>query len=232
MEHVVRKTRRRLARLLIAGTMVGIGMPVLLGAGSAQAATCVTGTSCSMTGTLTLGSGTLSLTTPDTLTWGATLSGVDVLLVDTVTTDETYVVNDATGNAAGWHVTVSATTFTKPAGTTPAATLADTGTFSTNGSIASQAAPGYPTAACSTGAPTCVLPTHATAPTTFPVAITTAPATPTASVVYDADASSGEGSINIGAPGSAPVGWWLNVPSSTPAGAYTSTILMAVTSAP
>ena len=119
MERLMRKTRRRLTRLLIAGTMVGVGIPLLLGAGSAQAATCATGTSCTITGTLTLGSGTLSLTTPNTLTWGATLSGVDVLLVDTVTTDETYVVNDATGNGAGWHVTVSATTFTKPAGTTP-----------------------------------------------------------------------------------------------------------------
>ena len=232
MGYLMRKARRRSTRLLIAGAMVGLGMPLLLGAGSAQAATCVTGTSCSMTGTLTLGSGTLSLTTPNTLTWGATLSGVDLHLVDTVTTDQTYVVNDATGNAAGWHVTVSATTFSKPAGATAAATLADIGTFSTDGSITSPAAAGYPTAACSTGAPTCVLPTHVTAPTTFPVAITTAPATPTAFVIYDADASSGEGSINIGAPGAAPVGWWLNVPSATLAGVYTSTILMAITSAP
>ena len=139
---------------------------------------------------------------------------MDVHLVDTVTGDETYVVNDATGNLAGWHVTVSATTFTKSAA--PTATLADTGTFSTNGSITSPATAGYPTAACSTGAPTCVLPTHATAPTTYPVAITTG-ATPTAFVIYDADAGSGEGSINIGAPGTAPVGWWLNVPSATPA---------------
>lgn len=228
MGYLIRKTRRP-TRVLVAGAMVGIGMPLLLGAGSAQAATCVPGTPCTITGTLTLGSGTLSLTTPNTLTWGATLSGVDVHLVDTVTGDETYVVNDATGNLAGWHVTVSATTFTKSAA--PTATLADTGTFSTNGSITSPATAGYPTAACSTGAPTCVLPTHATAPTTYPVAITTG-ATPTAFVIYDADAGSGEGSINIGAPGTAPVGWWLNVPSATPAGVYISTILMAVTSAP
>lgn len=230
MDHVMRTTRRRLTRLLIAGTMVGAGIPLLLGAGSAQAATCVTGTSCTIAGTLTLGSGTLSLTAPGTLTWGGTLSGVDVQLVDTVTTDETYVVNDATGNGAGWHVTASATTFTKAAA--PGATLANTGTFSTNGSITAQATAGYPTAACSTGAATCVLPTHATAPTTYPVAITTAPSGPTAFVIYDADAGSGEGSINIGAPGAAPVGWWLNVPSATPAGVYTSTILMAVISAP
>jgi len=231
MGYLIRKTRRP-TRVLIAGAMVGIGMPLLLGAGSARAATCVTGTPCSITGTLTLGSGTLSLTTPNTLTWGATLNGLDLHLVDTITTDQTYVVNDATGNGAGWHVTVSATTFTKPAGATPGATLADAGTFSTDGSITSPTAAGYPTAACSTGAPTCVLPTHATAPTTYPVAITTAPTTPTAFVIYDADAGSGEGSINIGAPGAAPVGWWLNVPSATPAGVYTSAILMAVTSAP
>jgi hypothetical protein len=229
MGYLIRKTRRP-TRVLIAGAMVGIGMPLLLGAGSARAATCVTGTPCSITGTLTLGSGTLSLTTPNTLTWGATLNGLDLHLVDTITTDQTYVVNDATGNGAGWHVTVSATTFTKTAA--PAATLADTGTFSTDGSITSPTIAGYPTAACSTGAPTCVLPLHTSAPTTFPVAITTAPTTPTAFVIYDADAGSGEGSINIGAPGAAPVGWWLNVPSATPAGVYTSAILMAVTSAP
>jgi hypothetical protein len=77
------------------------------------------------------------------------------------------------------------------------------------------------------------VPTHATAPTTFPVAITTAPTTPTAYVMYDADADTGVGSIVIGGSTTAnPVGWWLNVPSNTPAGVYTSTIVMAVTSAP
>ena len=54
MGYLIRKTRRP-TRVLVAGAMVGIGMPLLLGAGSAQAATCVPGTPCTITGTLTLG---------------------------------------------------------------------------------------------------------------------------------------------------------------------------------
>jgi hypothetical protein len=218
-----------LALLLACGVLLtwGVGASALLAA-PAQATACGTAlASCTLTGTLTLTAGTLTLTTDSTLGWSATVTGADLNLVDATTPDEIYTVVDATGSGAGWHVTTSATTFT-----TGTVTLANTGTFSTNGSITSKTAAGYPTTACTTGS-TCTLPTHTTAPTTFPVAITTATSSPTPYVIYDANAATGVGSIAIGGSGnSAPVGWWLNVPGNTTPGTYTSTITMAVVTAP
>jgi hypothetical protein len=155
---------------------------------------------------------------------------VDQHLVDPTAADETYTVVDATGTVAGWHITTSATTFTSTGTGTPK--LADIGTFSTNGSLTSSTATGYPTAICSPSA-TCTPPTHGTAPTTFPVAITTAASSPTTYVIYDANAATGIGSIAIGgSAAAAPVGWWLNVPGNATPGTYTSTILMSVVSTP
>lgn len=224
---------RRFPRLLAAGALL-IGWastPVLLDAESAQAVACGTavpaGTPCTLTGTATVTAGALALTSPAALAWSATENGLNQQVVDATAAQQTYLVNDATGSGAGWHVTLMATTFTS---ISPAATLANTGTFSTNGSITSEAAAGYPTAACSSGA-TCVLPTHTTAPTTFPVLLTTA-ASPTPVNIYDADATSGMGSIVIGAPGAAPVGWWVNIPASVIAATYTSTVTLEVLTAP
>jgi hypothetical protein len=218
----------RLTLLLAVGVLLtgGVGASALLAA-PAQAGTCAAGASCSLTGTLTLGAGTLNLTTDSSLGWSAAVTGADLNLVDATTPDETYTVVDASGAAAGWHVTVAATTFT-----TGTLTLSNTGTFSTNGSITSKTTAGYPTAACTTGS-TCTLPTHTTAVTTFPVAITTAASGPTPYVIYDANAGTGIGSIAIGgSAAAAPVGWWLTVPGNTTPGTYTSTILMAVVSTP
>jgi hypothetical protein len=207
----------------------GAGASALLAA-PAQAGTCAAGASCSLTGTLTLGAGTLNLTTGTTLGWTAAATGVDQHLVDPTVADETYTVVDATGTGAGWHITVSATTFTSTGTGNPV--LANAGTFSTNGSLTSATATGYPTSACSPST-TCTLPTHTTTPTVFPVAITTATSAPTASVIYDANASTGIGSIAVGgSAAAAPVGWWLNVPGNAVPGTYTSTILMAVVSTP
>jgi hypothetical protein len=219
---------RRLA-LLLAGAVLlagGVGAFALLAA-PAAATTCVTPAACSLPGTLTLSAGTLNLTTDSTLAWSAAVTGSDLNLVDATTPDVTYTVVDATGAAAGWHVTVAATTFT-----TGTVTLGNTGTFSTNGSLTSKATAGYPTTLCSTGS-TCTLPTHTSTPTTFPVAITTAATGPTPYVIYDADAGTGIGSIAIGGSvGPAPVGWWLNVPGNTKPGTYVSTISMEVITAP
>jgi WxL domain surface cell wall-binding len=232
MRHLRHVTRKRSVRLF--GTCVllvgGIGMPVLLGAEGAQAATCgtpdATGVSCTLTGTFVLGGGTLSLTPPGALGWGSTVTGVDVQLPDVSAggADETYAVNDATGSGAGWHVTASATTFTS---TAPAATLADTA-FHTNGSVTLETDTTAPTAACA-AATACTLPTNTTA---YPVEITTA-AAPTAFTIYDTSAGTGLGSMVIGGAGTAnPVGWWLNVPANTLAGTYRSTVTLAIVSAP
>jgi len=204
----------------------GLGAAVLLGGGAADAVACGTaiaaGTACTLTGTLGVTTGTLTMTSPSALAWSATETGLDQQLVDPTTAHQSYLVNDATGSGAGWHVTVSATTFT-----TGTYTLANTGTFVSTGSTASETATTAPTAACSTGS-TCTLPTDTT---TYPVAITTAPTSPAAVTIYDTSAASGLGSITIGI-GALPVGWWVNVPASTKAGTYTSTISLTIISAP
>src|ERR1700722_8515596 len=228
MDYSKRIISGRFTLLLAAGVLLagGVGGSALL-AVPAQAGTCVAPAACSLTGTLALAAGTLNLTTDSTLAWAAAGTGADLNLVDAPAPDETYTVVDASGAAAGWHVTVAATTFT-----TGTVTLAAAGTFSTDGSITSKTATGYPTTACTTGS-TCTPPTHTTTPTTFPVAITTAASSPTPFVVYDADAATGLGSIAIGGSGNpAPVGWWLNVPGNTKPGSYVSTISMAVITAP
>jgi hypothetical protein len=62
------------------------------------------------------------------------------------------------------------------------------------------------------------------------VAITTASGTPVN--IYDASALTGLGTIVIGSPGLNPVGWWLNVPSNTIQGTYTSTVSLELVAGP
>jgi hypothetical protein len=210
--------------VLLAG---GLGAAVLLGGGAAEAAACGTataaGTACTLTGTLGVTAGTLTMTSPTALAWTTAPNGLDQQVVDPTAAQQSYLINDATGSGAGWHVTISATTFTA----TGPLTLPNTGTFVTTGSITSEAAATAPTAACSTTS-TCTLPTDTT---TYPVAITTATTGPPASTIYDTSAGTGLGSITIGI-GALPVGWWVNVPSNTKVGSYTSTISLTVVSAP
>jgi hypothetical protein len=166
--------------------------------------------------------GPLTLTSPASLGWAATLNGNNQSVTDTVLGDQQLTANDATGTGAGWHITVSATTFTN--GTH---TLADTGTFVVTGSISSAAASSAPTSSCVTS---CTPPGDTT---TYPVAITTASSSPPAANIYDAAAGSGSGAITLGGHSAAdPVGWWVNVPANAMAGAYTSTVTLAVVSGP
>jgi hypothetical protein len=222
--HVIRK---RLVRLLVAGGLLtgAVGAPVLLTAGTAEAGPCGTaiaaGTSCTLTGTLNLLAGPLTLTSPTALAWSGTENGLNQSLVDTTTAHQSYLVDDATGSGAGWHVTASATTFT-----TGTAALPDSGTFVTTGSTTSVTSANAPTPVCSSGA-TCLLPTNTTS---YPVALTTATA-PTAVTIYDTAVLTGLGSIVVGG-GANPVGWWLNVPASAPAGTYTSTVTLQIISGP
>jgi hypothetical protein len=174
------------------------------------------------TNTINLNGGALTLTSPDSLSWAATLTGSDQSVADMTPGDQQYTVDDATGSGAGWRVQVSATTFTNGSSTLP-----DNGTFVTNGSVTSSTATTAPTATC-TG--TCTLPVNTV---TYPVAITTAPSNPAPFVIYDTAANTGLGQVIIG--GSTqpdPVGWWVNVPASALAGSYTSTITMEIISGP
>jgi hypothetical protein len=232
MRNLLRVIRRRVGPVVGACALLagGVGGCLVAGAGAAQAAACpgtpvVAGTTCTDTGTLTFTAGSLTLLSPVALAWAATNNGLNQLLVDTTTAQQSYTVDDATGSGLGWNVTVSATTFTS---ITPAATLVNAGTFSTNGSVAAQTATTAPTATCTSGA-TCTLPTNTT---TYPVAITTAASAPTAVKIYDTSAASGLGSIVIGYPAAAAVGWWVAVPANAVPATYTSTVTLEVISAP
>jgi hypothetical protein len=237
MRNLIRTTKKRLTPLLVASVLLtgGIGTSVLFTGGTADAAPCTganpAGTACTITGTLTLTSGSLTLTAPPAVGWAATISGSDQQLSDPTVGDQTYTVDDATGNALGWHLTVSATAFTSTTPTT--ATLgtaaAITPTFATNGSLTLMTATTAPTASC-TGTSTCTVGTDST---TYPVTITTGNSASAAPVnIYDAHVGSGLGSITVGLPGAAPVGWWINVPSNTLQGSYSSTISLELISGP
>ena len=125
-------------------------------------------------------------------------------------------------------MSVSATTFASTVPTTAA--LPNAGTFSFNGSLTSATVGAAPTAACTSGPTTCTLPVDTAV--TYPVALTTATA-PTPTVVYEAAAASGLGSIDIGgSAAAAPIGWWLAVRPDAAPGAYTSTVTIALASGP
>ncbi len=157
--------------------------------------------------------GALSLTSPSSLSWAATLNGTDQSAVDAVAADQQLSVDDETGAGAGWHITVAATTFTN--GTH---TLTNTGTFVLTGSISSISATSAPSASCVTS---CTPPGD------------TATYSPTSATVYDVPAGSGLGPVTLGGTSAAnPVGWWVKVPANALAGAYTSTVTVAVVSGP
>jgi hypothetical protein len=220
----------------------GIAAATVGGARAAEAATCAAGTPCVITGSAELSSGVLNGSFPGSLTWSRTLSGANQNVADTTAGDEGFTVDDATATEAGWHVDVSATTFTCTAISTPTPcattqTLADTGTFFVNGSTTDPTALTAPSQNC-TATGDCTVPgTAAGQQPTFPVAVTTAATTPTAVTIYNAVATTGVGSVDIGQTtgnptATNPVGWWIHVPGTTKPGSYTSTIDLTVISGP
>ncbi|RAG85778.1 hypothetical protein DN069_09730 [Streptacidiphilus pinicola] len=166
--------------------------------------------------------GPLKLTSPSALNWAAALTGTDQSAVDAVAADQRFSVDDETNSGAGWHITVSATTFTSGAHTLP-----DSGTLVLTGSLSSPTATTAPSSICMTS---CTPPVSSTA---YPVAITTGASTPTPLTVYDDPAGSGVGPATLGGASAAhPVGWWINIPANARAGSYTSTVTATVVSGP
>ncbi|MHB1210203.1 MAG: WxL domain-containing protein [Acidimicrobiales bacterium] len=211
---------------LLVSTLVPLG-GIVMTSSPAGAATCsgtAPITTCSSTGTLTLTGGTLTMTAPSSLAWGATINNANLSLVDATLADQGFQVDDFTGTGAGWKVQVSATPFTEGTGAS-SHSLANIGTFSVNGSTGSSTAHTAPTATCVTSGD-CLVPTNTLSANGYPVAVTTA-ATPSAVTIYDTSANTGMGAVQIGG-----VGWWLNVPASSYAGIYTSTITLSITSGP
>jgi alpha-tubulin suppressor-like RCC1 family protein len=165
--------------------------------------------------------GSLTATTPASLTWSGIASGLNHSIVDGVAGDQQLSVNDASGSGAGWHITMSATTVTAGSRTLPNASALDV-----NGSVTSLTGVA-PSVACVSS---CTLPTNKTS---YPVALTTAATSPSAYTIYDTAAATGIGAVTIGgSTATHPLGWWVNVPASAYAGSYTSTITISLISGP
>lgn len=243
MRNLINTTKKRLIPLLGASVLLtgAIGASILFAGGTAEADACTganpSGLGCTITGTLTLTGGAMTVTTPASLGWGTTISGADQFLSDPSAADETYTVDDATGTAAGWSVSASSTPFATGGGTPlTLGTGTVTPTFSTDGSLAvvGGAIPATAPAAACAGTTVCTVGTNSLA-ATYPVTITAGPtgtgATPVD--IYTAPASSGVGTIVVGGSTSGnPVGWWINVPSNTLAGTYTATVTLEVLATP
>jgi hypothetical protein len=165
--------------------------------------------------------GTVTLTSPGSLTWSSTLSGRNQQAVDTNAADQQLTVSDNTGTAVGWHVTASATTFTASSYTIPS-----TGAMDVTGSVASVAS----TAPSATCVGSCVLPADTT---TYPVLLNTASSSPPPFTLYDTSSGTGVGQVTLGgSTATYPIGWWMNVPGNAHPGTYTSTVTLAVVSGP
>ena len=170
--------------------------------------------------------GALVAAAPAALSWSGTLNGSDQAIPDTDAAAEQLSVNDQTGGGGGWHITVSATSFTNGAGYS----LPGAGVLQVTGSVTSAGLLTAPTASCQ-GTLICTLPDDSSV--SYPVAITSAALSPAAVTVYAASAGTGVGPVTIGGAGAAnPVGWWLNVPATALAGTYSSTVTISVVSGP
>jgi alpha-tubulin suppressor-like RCC1 family protein len=166
--------------------------------------------------------GFLQLTSPASLTWAVTGTGLNRSVVDGNSGDQQLTATDNTATGAGWHITVSATTFT-----TGPKSLPNAGAVDFTGSVSSSLASTAPSATC---VGSCTLPTDTT---TYPVVMATAVSSPSVYTVYDTAAGTGEGVMIIGGSAAAnPIGWWVQVPASTSAGSYTSTVTLQVVSGP
>src|ERR1700684_3464976 len=108
MRNLISTTGKRLMPLLAASVLLtgGIGTTLLLIGGTADAApdlptapcavppaTNPSGTDCDITGTLTVTSGSMTLTAPPAVGWAETISGADQQLADPTDADEAYTVD-------------------------------------------------------------------------------------------------------------------------------------------
>jgi hypothetical protein len=157
-------------------------------------------------GTAALTGGTMSLVTPATLAFTATLNGAD----QTVSQPQALDVLDNTASAAGWNITLTSTQFAAAGG------LALPNTAASDASA--------PTGACDVAAPTCTL--ASLSGVSYPVAIPADVAAPTAVKIQSAAAGSGMLAQT----------WThtmqLAIPAAARAGNYSSTWTYSVVSGP
>src|SRR6266851_2519751 len=90
---------------------VMVGWSLAATSGTASATACggavASGSNCTLTGTVTLTAGTLTLTSPSSLTWASTLTGLDQSVVDTVSGDQQYTVTATSAPTASCSGTCS-----------------------------------------------------------------------------------------------------------------------------
>ena len=176
------------------------------------------------TATVDVTPGPLTMSAPDALTWTAILDGQSQSVSDPVASDRTYSVSDFSGTGAGWTVTAEATPF---AVGTDGPVLPTAGTFYTNGDPSDESSITAPTSACASNSSLQLRPRP---PTPSPIRwrFPSQPAAPPSQSRYTTRRrTAGTGAITIGN-----VGWWLNIPSSTQAGVYRSTITLTLSSGP
>ena len=163
----------------------------------------------------------LSMISPGSLTWNITGNGADQSTVTRCRLDQQLTVDDSTGTGAGWHITVSATTFSGARHALPG-----TGVVAFTGSVASLAS-SAPSATCDG---TCVPPADAT---TYPVSITTAASAPPVYTVYDTPPGTGEGELTLGGSDAThPIGWGSRCLALVYSGVYTSALTITMVSGP
>jgi hypothetical protein len=183
--------------------LVGLGVGVLLVA-ALTIGGAATALADSASATTTITGGTLTEATSSAPTISATLNGTDQTPTYTMAIDT----NDATGSGAGWNLTITSTQFTT-GGTTPK-------TLSTSASSVTSAV-----AVCKQG--TCTNPTNSI---TYPFTIPAGSTPPTAVKLFNAAVNTGMGDFTVTPTVS------VAIPANSYAGTYTSTITLAVISAP
>jgi hypothetical protein len=169
---------------------------------------------CGIYGTASLSSGGLTISAPGSLSWSENLSGFDQNMADAATLEPI----DATGSSSGWQVDVTSTQFTNGSSSLPATAL----TINGSGAGDTAVAPG---ASC-VGGSSCVLPSSATAPVTYPVVVPAGPTEPAAVPMFTADGTSGIGQINLA------TDWWLDMPGNAASGTYSNTIQLSINTGP
>jgi hypothetical protein len=155
-----------------------------------------------VTGTLVLTGGTLSIAVADAPDLSLTLNGSDQTASDTFEIDA----KDLRGSGAGWKVTVTSTTFTNLEGKT----LANTAATITGVS-----------ALCDGG--TCSEPVNGIG---YPLTVPADEVAPTAATLFNAAVDSGMGDFTL-----TPT-FQLSVPANAYAGNYSSTITLDIASGP
>ena len=152
---------------------------------------------------ITCKSGSLTVTSPGTVAFSAvTLTGTN----KTATASAAVTPSDMSGNAAGWNVQATSTTFTNAAGKT----LPTTATTVTAA-----------TAAAASG--NCDLPTNSVA---YPVTLPAGATAPTAVKVYNAAAGTGGGPLTL------TLSVQLAIPARAYSGSYSSTWTFTIASGP